>query len=791
MGGLCACCNCFKAEQAFPRKAGAVESRTITDKTGMIAFYAFIGGMVACSLSGFWYGNIKRLTHGSDWKGQICGYDEAVKDFKYMIFCGSPDRVGEYPKYILEGSTACVQTCPTDATMTINCLMPAFHNFTSYQGGSIGQMPNVETLEMTLTQSVTVQNAYPTEPYGGRFCLPSRKNPELRDLIINGPWGHYYRPLVSIGGLIDAWPLLLIAASVACLLGWFFVFTLSRCAGPLIFGTMVLSFLLCLAAGLFFFWAIFIDMDDTSTVFASFNPIMSTFIGDEAKIYSIITGVILILLSVILGTLTITSLTHIDEMVGLIAASCECINKGCTLMLFPVFQSAALIFLLVAFCLVGLPIVASLGFLDYSEIAVNGEGVQGLQRVWKKHPLQQLELWYYVVGIAFILEVYVQFGHYCVAYVVSTWYFTPGAPKQLPPNKMLAKASGGMGKNVEVRVAGVDANYGMRQGTMVETQAGRMLVVPVGKRGPGLGRNDMVTSEFVKPAIPRGALIMGALSCLFFHVGTIATGAPVIFIFRPFRMVSQMVSGFLTKTAASGGKPSDPNMANVTGCLSLFSACLEQAFGKYSKTAFTELVLNGQDDFFTLSETAFQFMVRSGGSVAHLHGAMVMYEFIGSLCITLFCGWMTLILQDELDMFNDKTSSYYIEDKDASVVAALIVSFAVAWAWMSLWNQTSDVLLYCTAWNRRQLHEGEHRGLDEKELIEPVSKYCPQTIRQLLPPYEMDAAYEHGLHAHGIGQQGAIIAAMEHGAMNAQGGQAPDYSNMAANATMTAQRMMG
>jgi len=184
-------------------------------------------------------------------------------------------------------------------------------------------------------------------------------------------------------------------------------------------------------------------------------------------------------------------------------------------------------------------------------------------------------------------------------------------------------------------------------------------------------------------------------------------------------------------------------------------------------------------------------LVKAGGSVAHLHGAMLLYELFGSLCITLTCGWVTLILQDKCKLFSEETSPYYIEDKNASVIAAMIVSFAVAWAWMSLWTQAADVLLYCTAWNRRQLHIGEERGLQESEIIEPVTAYCPQTIRQLLPPYEMDPAYEHGLHAHGIGQQGAIIAAMEHGAMNAQGGGAPDYSNMAANATMTAQRMMG
>jgi hypothetical protein len=798
MGGLCSCCSAGK-EAAWPRKAGFKTERTITDKVPMVLFWAFVGGMVACILSGYWYGNPKRLTHGSDWEGQVCGFDEAVKDSPFMIFCGSPERVGEFPKYIIEGSTTCVKTCPTNSNSTINCLMPAFHNFSSYKGGSIGTVSNVETLEMTLTQSVTIQQTYPTEEYGGRFCLPSQANPELRALIINGPWGAYYRPMVSIGGLMDAWPILLISACTACLLGWLYVFTLSRCAGPLIFGTMILSTLLMLALGLFFFWAIFIDMNDTTTDYAEFNPIMSVFIGDEAKAYSIITGVIVLLVGAILGALTMSSLTHIDEMVGLIAASCECLDKGCSLRIFPIAQASVFLVIVVFFIFYGLPMVASLGFLDYSEISVNGAGVEGLQRVWKKHWVQHLELWYYLVGVVFILEFYLQVGHYVVSYTVISWYFTKGTDQPVDNNQLVDKAMGrGAGKKMEVRVAGVDANYGLRQGTMVETAAGKMLVVPVGKKGPGLGRNDMVMSNFVKPAIPCAAVTNGCITCLFFHVGSIAIGAPVILCYRPFRLIAQCVTGFLTKTSEPGRGPAyaeDAHTSNVKGCLALLSACLEQVFGKYSKTAFTELCLNGTDDFFTCSDTAFQFLVKAGGSIAHLHGAMLLYEMFGTVFITMFCGWMALILQDKVDIFSDKDSSYYIEDKNASAIAAAIVAFAVAFAWMSMWNQIADVLLYCVAWNRRQFFEGEEKGLNEEEVIEPVKTFCPQSIRSLLPPYELDAHMEHGLHAHGIGQQGAIIAAMEHGAMNAAGPAgstaAPDYSSMVAGAHTTTMKYLG
>merc|ERR1740138_201829 len=156
-----------------------------------------------------------------------------------------------------------------------------------------------------------------------------------------------------------------------------------------------------------------------------------------------------------------------------------------------------------------------------------------------------------------------------------------------------------------------------------------------------------------------------------------------------------------------------------------------------------------------------------------------MYEFFASLNITLFVAWMVLILQDKMDLFNDKTSGFYIEDKTVTTLACSVVAFGVAWAWMSLWNQTADVLLYCLSWNRNQLKWGHELKLSHHEEILPISEYCPQSLRYLIPAYELDPHYEDGLHAHGIGQQGAIIAAMEHGAMNSTAA-GPQYSQTAA-----------
>jgi len=811
MGGCC----CAEKKEAYPRRDGRQVDRKCTDMPFMVLFWVFVAGMTACIASGLAYGEPKRLTHGANWKGELCGVDPAVQADEFMMFCGSPQREihggSSYPKFIIEGSTVCVPSCPgrspyvdsapgvSPATVAqISCLMPAFHNFTMATGGRIGPVGNSETLQMVLTQSATRQTPYPTEAFGGRFCLPSEENLDLRDMLINGPWGRTYRPLLAIGGLMDAWPLLLGTAVLAFLMGFIYILVLAKFAGFLIFGTMIMSTLLAMAAGLFFFWAILINTDDPNTTYAKFNPIMSVYIGTEAKIYSIIVGIITIVIGVICGTLTLTSMEHIDEMVGLIEAACDCVNKLFSLWLFVFFQVAALLVLVWFFVLFGAPYVASLGYLDASEININGQSIPGLQHVWRKTFWQHVAMWYYVVGLFFVLELFIQFGHYMIAYMVSKWYFSSGSIKQIATNPMLEKVGLGVGKKTEVRVAGVDTNYGLRHGTVVDTQAGKMLVVPVGKKGPGLGRNEMVTAEFVKERIGLfpGLAYLGAssLSALWYHTGSIALGAPVIFFFRPFRMFAQCVGGFLSKTADPDKGPSysdDPHNSNIKGCLTLMSACLEQVFGKYSKIAFTELVLNGQDGFLTCSQAAFTFLVRSGGSIAHLHGAMILYELFGTLCITLFCGWAVWIIQEKVDVFNEVESAFYIENKNASLVACMLIAFAIGTSWMSMWNQTADVLLYCVAWNRRQVHLGEEHGVEEPDMIGEVKVFCPQALRYLLPPQEMEAEAEHGLHAHGIGQQGAILAAMAHGTMSGGTTQGPQYSQMVSNAHGSAVQFMG
>jgi len=479
-----------------------------------------------------------------------------------------------------------------------------------------------------------------------------------------------------------------------------------------------------------------------------------------------------------MGAFSVTSVAHIDEMIGLVQASCECLSNGGTLMFYPFVQAVVFVAIFVVFFFMGLPLVMSNGAFNKAEIMVNGESVEGLEVLFRRTWLQHKMLVFYGIGCIFLLEFYIQMGHYIVAYTVSCWYFTHGQNVDIDNNKAVTQGlGGGQGKKVEVRVAGIDPNYGPRQGSVITTSAGKMLVVPVDKKGPGLNRLDMETTQFVKPPVACGSTTGGLLSVLFYHAGSLALGSPIIFFLRPFRLVGEFLHHFIHKTKEHEKHWNEHQShhrheeSGVRTCLSLVSQGIEQLFGPFSKDAYTDLVLNGSNGFIKCSYTSMVTIHHAGGTIAHLHGSMMMFEMFGTFFITMFCAWVVLIVQDKVDVFNEPTSDHYIEDKTASALAASLIAFAVAYAWMSTWNQIADVLLYCVAWNRKQLHEGEVHKYEHAELIGDVNEYCPQHLRYLMPEHEREASHEGGHQsAQGMGHAMQILATMEHGFMKTLAG---------------------
>lgn len=636
--------------------------------------------------------------------------------------------------------------------------MPAYHDTKIFTNGTLGSgtagVKNIESLEMTVTQSIAKQASYPTSPFGGKFCMPA-KGSKHRKEIINGPWANVYRLQTGIGGLRHNWIILLLVAIVALLICTVFLCCFKDFAGPAIFCGMGCSSVCFLILGIWLFIACFFDGSDETGGYQKTNPFWSIWTGGEAKLYSSISGFVFLLFGALICCMTMLSLRHIDEVVGIVHAAVSCISQNCCLWSWPFFWTGIYLAIVVLLFFFGLPVVMSLGYLDDEMVSINGKAAGGWLKVWKRNRWQTWAIWFYVLGCLWLLESLIQLGHYAVSHAVAEWYFTPAEVADGSENQ-LARAAMGQGKHVQVRVGGVDNNYNARKGIITETAAGKMLVVKVGKPGPGVARGPR--ERFVTKTPLRGfPTFTGALEALFHHLGTIAIGAIVIAVLRPFRMVGQFVSSFIARLTDHWGEEEE---GGRRGRLGLISQFIDACMGRFSKLAFVQTLLGGfkyrlkPADFIGAAEESFQTMTQAGGSIAYLLGAFWIYEIFGTICVATLCGWLTLLICNYIPWFSDNTSDWYVEDKYSTVLFGAIIAGCIGFSFFMLINHTADTLLYCLAWNRKQRHLGFVHRVNKNDIIHPIAHghhaYAPQElVPDLIPEHEVEDAWEDKLKAKG------------------------------------------
>jgi len=597
-------------------------------------------------------------------------------------------------------------------------------------------------LEIVITQSVTYQQSYPTDPYAGKFCMPSRSaNSTLRDEIINGPYAWRYRGGAAFGSLRRAAPLLIAVALLSVILGYFYLFILSYFAGLLIFVVMLLSVLLIFASGLFFLWAIFIPGDDEQSVYHAANPIFRTYIGWEAKWSSIVIGLLLVGTSWCLGFVMCRTYDNIDEAVGVVQASCECLSQEGSLRFLPLVQSVGIIALIAVFLVIGLPWVASLGYFEKADISINEKTVDGLFFMYRRSLLDKFCVLYYLFGCWWVAEFYISFGQFVVSYAVCLWYFQEVTEEE---NALPAAFKQGLPiKQVKVRVSGVDDYYMPRDGLVMKTGEYKYLIVPVDDEDEDFGPDKLEEVEYVKKPVAC-AVTKGICVGFWNHMGSLALGCLLIALCRPFRMFSECLGGFVRKMTEDddddddddGDKGTYDKMMAFCSCdcdswITLFNylgICFDTIFGGYTKNTYTEIVLSASE-FQEAAEQSLEFFTSAGGSAKYLQGACFVFEVYGTLCITVISTVTFVVLATKLDTFSNQASPWYIPNLYWGTLFAILISLMTSFEFMQIFNHTADTLLYAFAWNRTL-------SASVPEL--KPGKFCPGGLRDMMQEFEMD-----------------------------------------------------
>jgi hypothetical protein len=402
-------------------KETGMKSTKLTDPVCLLVFLLYVAGMIYCFVHGLKYGDIKKLTHGMDFTGELCGVGENVSDRPYLLWCKNPDALDSAITLNLD-LPVCVKTCPTEKDLVRYCP----HAGTPSKVYNYFDPTDHGRYEVTMTETFEVENQtqYPTRKMGDQFCWPDYKNDPsvqkaLVDQIKKGPLGGPVAKMMEFAGDLQRGKWLLLGCfAIVLSLSFAYLFFLEKLAGPLVWTTLGLMILLPLLAAACCFASAYVDS------FQEYSPLFKALTHEHAFLWSQILGGIFAVISLAFIVLALCSRESIDICIGCIEAACECMFDMPTMLIEPLCAALAkfFVFIILLWGFLWLVTTAKVARRDFS---VGGKEVVGIGRTFVFTEEQRDMVMFYSFGILWAMAMCDAIQKYVISYAVVLWYYTP------------------------------------------------------------------------------------------------------------------------------------------------------------------------------------------------------------------------------------------------------------------------------------------------------------------------------------------------------------------------------
>jgi len=386
-----------------------------TDLGALVAFILAIIWMFGALFYAGGHGDLRRLYHGLDYTGQLCGLDD-VAQRPFVFWCTNPGRptnnTTAHGQPIFESSATlnlehpiCVESCPKNSSTHHRCL-PGSHNIEVVADDSPGNFAANTTNDLHLVQD------YETYHVAGRYCFP--RSPSVqRQLRLQFDWGQQVL-LFGFSQVSTAWAPLLASGSLAVFFGCIFLLYFERMEQFIVEFSFVLAVSLPLLTGSILFYSVWKE-DPEEQFFAKYSVTTDVRLPSFGnKVVDILVGLFLLIYGVCFG---ITSWCCTASM-GAALSNCEialgALSDMPSLLVCPTAASVTRIF------------VAYLGGVGLAWLLTCGE-VRG-QKDERHHGFSYSGFEYLLIGsyvfvLCWILQVCRSIEQYVIGYAVQLWYF--------------------------------------------------------------------------------------------------------------------------------------------------------------------------------------------------------------------------------------------------------------------------------------------------------------------------------------------------------------------------------
>jgi hypothetical protein len=389
-------------------------------------------------------GNLDKLGHGYDWKGEICGIDEAVKDKPFLYWCnnGNYGLVAEALQYadlhtvdreqalrmfgvpaLLPLDGVCVKACVTNHPMLHWCPGPAqtFEEtkIADYIEGSYTKEADVMQIDVGVRRNLTLAKAYASQEALG-YCFPTFDTALMRNVFERTHVTSFTKQVVfASDGAIKSGRFLIGVAFSCIVFGYLLLFALQYSFKQTIYALAILANFVLIITGIYFVVA---SLSSEQNFMGHFfqQPVFRLW----ARFWALGVAATTFLLCFRVNSLRSPSRDTTSMAVDGAKAAFQIIEHRPSMLLQPLFHSFLVVILV--FALVnGFALLVSNGKAVPMSPPFQSSGLQiaGIQRNFELSSFQWACLFSWILGFVWIFEALRSVGQFAISFAVVSFSF--------------------------------------------------------------------------------------------------------------------------------------------------------------------------------------------------------------------------------------------------------------------------------------------------------------------------------------------------------------------------------
>ncbi|KAJ8039263.1 Choline transporter-like protein 2 [Holothuria leucospilota] len=673
-----------------PQFRGPIQNRSCTDIICCFLFVACLGALGFVASLAWMSGDPTSLLHPTDYRGQVCGRDQEVKDkpllfyFDYMA-CAQLTTLLEFS---CNTPQICVTDCPNYSyfpytVVAIPAPMPGLieikwtqlicdYGFDPQEEYETGSYQGIDGLDQMFRDEKCASYYLPQTEYGQR-CVPTflvkaasvvgnvmLENTSMANTSIITPAGNFGNATtleaalsgileifmevqnileVTYKDIVSSWPVIIVGLFIGMLLAMLYIMLMRWVAGIIVWFTIIaLNAVVAAGTGYsFYYWKYLESIQGSDRPFELTTNVLSLL---RTRTTWLILGCVLGTITAILFVITLCLCNRIRIAVALIKEASRAVGSMMSTLFWPIIPFFLEVFVVGLWMVIAVYLATSHS-ATYSLVYHNATGfpiMNGTECMEEDvnntihNGTSRCQFSKYAVPD---YTIYLQFYNLFMLFWLVNFVIALG----------------------QMTLAGAFASYYW---------------------------------AFTKPQdIPDCPVYQSLKRSLRYHLGSLAFGSLIIAIIQVIRVILEYIEQKLK------GKANNDVVKYIIKCLKCFFWLLEKVMKIINKNAFIVIAIYGKS-FCPAAREAFFLLMRNIVRVAVVNKLTDFIILLGKLTVSLLVGVGSFcFFTERIPFVNDHISVPAVTYHWTPIAIITIGTYAIAWCFFSVYDMAVDTLFLC------------------------------------------------------------------------------------------------